>query len=99
MKTLSEQEQFIVGTHTAILNIVAMLVDELHRSGILDKSAIGNRINQLLDAMGESPDAAYPFREQAILQQLAAFAKLPDFEGAPKWTPSVIQGGSPEDER
>jgi hypothetical protein len=91
-----EERQYVTGTSAATLNILALIVDEMHRRGVLDRAGLLQRVEQLSTALADAPDRSEPFRDQTIVAQLRLFLRLASYEGKPDWTPVVIQGGNPE---
>ncbi len=86
-----EQRQFSSGTNAALMNIIAMLVDELVAQRAFEKSALSERITQLADNLEADPDETQRYRDQTIVTQLRAFLQLLDFQPKPRWEPRVIE--------
>jgi hypothetical protein len=86
-----KQGQFIAGTNAALMNIIALLADEMTRQGAFEKAGLVARIVDLTAKLEVAPDSAHQFRDQTIVAQLKAFLQLLEFEPKPRWEPRVIE--------
>lgn len=94
-----DDREFLAGTHTAILNLISILVDDLARSHGYDPSSLVERVTKLAEGVEAAPDRDHLGRDAVVAHQLRAFLQLLAYDGKrPLWQPTVIQGGYPEEE-